>query len=350
MATLRTVTVKLSGGDYGNIQAAIDTEIRGVDLVALDRELVIEISGGFNDTSNDAGVGYGRIRDCTTDATRCITIKTVGADRAGPAWSTSKWRWTIDSYFSVCEISNGGNRLDLTIDGLQIDQTHTGDGRRAGFDVLNLIAVVTVKNCHIRHIGDTAGNENCTGIRTIDGSGGPDGSVLKFFNNVVTGFDYGLSANSSSWGASSKQIYYNNHCVDNVITGIQWYRFSGAGSVYLKNNLCYSNGADFSDDGGGAGSFTSATNASSDATSPDTALRNRSFSFGSIGTNWALANGDTGARDQGSDLSADAQLAFSTDIVGTTRPNGVAWDVGAHELIFQPQRLYRRIVPTQRMI
>ena len=43
-----------------------------------------------------------------------------------------------------------------------------------------------------------------------------------------------------------------------------------------------------------------------------------------------LAAGDTGAKNAGTSLAADANLAFTTDIEGTFR--GGAWDIGADEV------------------
>jgi hypothetical protein len=68
---------------------------------------------------------------------------------------------------------------------------------------------------------------------------------------------------------------------------------------------------------------TNTTNASSDATSPNAALRNVTVTFDTAPT---LAAGDTDVIDQGTTIGA-----FAYDIFGTSRPQGSAWDIGAHE-------------------
>ncbi|MCK5081829.1 MAG: hypothetical protein KAR31_02880, partial [Candidatus Omnitrophica bacterium] len=44
-----------------------------------------------------------------------------------------------------------------------------------------------------------------------------------------------------------------------------------------------------------------------------------------------LASNDTGAKNLGTDLSADSNLAFSDDIDGQVRPGGASWDIGGDE-------------------
>ncbi len=76
----------------------------------------------------------------------------------------------------------------------------------------------------------------------------------------------------------------------------------------------------------------SGTNISEDATSPDTAYRNKIIHFvDETNNDFHLANTDTNARNQGTDLSADANLALADDIDGDTRPYRNVWDIGADE-------------------
>lgn len=58
----------------------------------------------------------------------------------------------------------------------------------------------------------------------------------------------------------------------------------------------------------------------------------QTFSFvGSGDDPYMLEADDTGALDHGTDLSADAVYPFSVDKLGTERPQGSAWDIGAFE-------------------
>ena len=45
-----------------------------------------------------------------------------------------------------------------------------------------------------------------------------------------------------------------------------------------------------------------------------------------------ILKADTAAQDKGTSLSADAAFPFNDDYFGATRPSGIAWDIGPHEL------------------
>jgi len=78
----------------------------------------------------------------------------------------------------------------------------------------------------------------------------------------------------------------------------------------------------------------SATNLSQDNNSPDVPFRNRTVSFVDAGNkDYHLAVGDTNAKDQGTNLSSDINLAFSDDFEGQSRSFGSAWDIGADEYV-----------------
>ena len=95
--------------------------------------------------------------------------------------------------------------------------------------------------------------------------------------------------------------------------------------MYLKNNCVQGAATNYSGPQG-----TTATNLSEDATSPEVGLRSKVVSFvDEANDDFHLASGDTSAKDAGTDLSADGQLAFSDDIDGATRSG--SWDIGADE-------------------
>ena len=59
---------------------------------------------------------------------------------------------------------------------------------------------------------------------------------------------------------------------------------------------------------------------------------NQTFSFVDAAMkDFHLAATDTGALTYGTDLSADPNYPFSTDIDGEARPHGASWDIGFDE-------------------
>lgn len=159
------------------------------------------------------------------------------------------------------------------------------------------------------------------------------GTTLRFINNFMSNpASFGLRLNSP---ANFTAIIYNNTCY--VGTGtIACYVFDGDGSNdarYVKNNIA--NGCTSGACWGGGATWTTtvtAANITSDTDSPDGAsFQNKTCTFvDTANDNLHLDSGDTNCKDVGTDLSADGQYAFSTDIDGDTRSG--SWDVGADEL------------------
>lgn len=112
------------------------------------------------------------------------------------------------------------------------------------------------------------------------------------------------------------------------------------GSTFsLKNVVVHSVSGSGYLAGTGGPSGTIAKFVTSDATSPNVALRNLIPTFvDAANGDLRLASGDSVARNAGDDVSADTQaagtsIALDEDLIGTARPQGAAWDIGAHELI-----------------
>ncbi len=130
------------------------------------------------------------------------------------------------------------------------------------------------------------------------------------------------------------QMQNNGIFIDNVGTSailynctvsecyVNYHRDSGVDAITRKN--CISNDPVNAHSGG---LFTSDTDVYEGT---DTVFEDQANHILKI-TN-AAAN-QTNLIDQGTDLSADGVQAFDWDFVGNTRPQGVAWDIGAHEFL-----------------
>jgi hypothetical protein len=309
MPTVRTVTVKPSGGDYTSLSAAEAGE-QG-DLVSLDRQLDIECYA-MEDTAQVAWGGW------TTDATRYIRIFTPASERHDGKWSTSAYRLRVTSgwggFFTMFDVSDAHF---MRIDGLQFGAEPNEGGSRGAVYAGDQCRV---SNCVIYN-APAAGLTGSSGL-SIAFTGGK----AYAWNNIV--YLQGTSSGGSGLNASTGNFNHKAVIYNNTAYGFDKnFTYASGSGATAKNNLAQAGvTADYDPrDAGG-----SSNNLSEDATSPDAALRNKVVSFvNEAGFDFHLSGSDTAAKDAGADLSADADLAFSTDIDGDTRSG--SWDIGADE-------------------
>lgn len=164
--------------------------------------------------------------------------------------------------------------------------------------------------------------------------------TIKCRNTIV----YNCSS-VGAWGnASAVTHYWHNVTVCDCGTGGSpsgaFVRSSG---TYVAQNCVAQNPNDAL--GGGSshfsGTMTQSYNVSGDATASGTGSRtNKTVTFAAAGTDdFRLSASDAEAKDLGTDLSGDANLPVTDDIVGTSRPQGSAFDMGASEVVVTPKSL-----------
>lgn len=197
-------------------------------------------------------------------------------------------------------------------------------------------------------LNSTAVRGTLVSAATLDAAnpGGFIGCIATQSNNAGSGVSYGCHTNSAFMGqimfvdclgdacessnfrmesnTSSNPVVYN--CTS---AGSGTGYFAGSnGTKVIRNSLGYNNTTDFS-----ANWDTAEYNASADTSAPGTNSRtSQTFTFvNAAGFDYHLASGDAGAKDFGTDLSADAKYAFDDDIDRVTRSG--SWDIGAHEFI-----------------
>ena len=283
--------------DYTSLQAAITAEkaIRS-DLVARDEVLKLICINSAGSPDIIALIASG---DFITDATRKIVIE---GDNTTGIFNTAKYHI----------IANSGE---------------------TGLTIVN--CNVTVKNIQVKSSGfqniNQSGNYQCEFVGNVLIGGGAD--ALSFttrnayvFNNVI----YNAAGAGIRVQSGDYNVFLYNNTVYNCGIGIN---FNFATDNTAINNLLINNSQDYYNNIPGA-TFYSAANITSDTTSPDGA------SYQSISVNFTdAANGDfrllagSPGIDQGVDLSSDPNYPFNTDIIGTLRPQGAAWDIGAFEYV-----------------
>jgi chitodextrinase len=180
----------------------------------------------------------------------------------------------------------------------------------------------------IIHDSSSAGSAVSNGIQW-SGMNNPNAS-LYVINTLIYNCD-GSGISVSGGGGNTNVYVYDSTIVNNAGIGI---RRLYVGTLMIKNTYAGGNAKDYSYDGG----TTLITSASSDS-SGSAGLRNITVSD-SVGAYFVnLKNGSENfhiqssslLKNAGTDLSVDANLAFSDDIDGQTR--SAPWDIGADEAI-----------------
>lgn len=273
------------------------------------------------------------INSYITDGTHKITVYTP----QGGTESINNWRhagvWDDDkaSYERAGDGINSSVQ-NFTIDGLQLKLTNQYSTKyllRVG--AVNSGATFTVRNCII--VGDVSGTGGHVGIYL------PDSDCTYYaHNNIIYGFNTGSAGSGVECSGSGGTYYIYNNIIFDCYQGI----YGITANAYIKNCAVFGNTDDFngtltidhcaSDDGDG----TNAVDISPNATEAD---------------DWAAAftdytNGDFSLKsgspliDAGTDLSA---VMDSVDIIGTSRPQGDYWDIGAFEYVVK----WNTIIPAK---
>jgi hypothetical protein len=222
----------------------------------------------------------------------------------------------------------------VRFDRLQIVNANSSLSFGNGFqeDVTDILGVV-VSNCVIHRTGRSAG-----AVTSGDGYqyAGITLNKLTLVNNVISGSWFnGISKTYIANG--SQLVIYNNTVIGVTNVGISLSGSIPTGTGFLKNNrveggtACYALGSNV---------LTTATNFSSDTTSPDTAGRSKTGTYvNAAAFNYTLTSGDVGV-GAGTPTVYDVTYILTTDIIGTTRPQQTTWDVGAFEYVLSGGVVY----------
>jgi hypothetical protein len=267
-----------------------------------------------------------------------VGLSEVGtSQRHNGKWSTAGYRLETNAKWDpAIDINVNYSRIE----GLQVANIYSvGDGNPVGLDYVN----VPGAGHHYIYDSIIKGASNyTTASRGINSpSGMKAGETMYIKNNII--YDWGSQCVFlHSGSALAWNVYiYNNTIVncgnDADEAGIALQRPDG--TVKLKNNLVQNTTSkynySFSSFGGNV--ITEyVDNISEDDTSPNDEHDYKTVIFeDSTNNDFHLHKSDSNARDQGINLSNDANLSFVTDIDGDIRSN--LWDIGADEVMPKPE-------------
>ena len=270
----------------------------------------------------------------TTSATNYIRIYTPTntsteanqSQRHNGKWNSSKFN--MQSTFSVGNGIIGVSTAYMRVDGLQFYLTASA-------------STPCVLNVNSASAGNVYISNNIMRVKTSKGATGTaiisswaNLANIYVYNNIIYGSS-GISTYSGSAIAmlsfNSNSFYvYNNTLYNNTI-GI----YKSGATLVAKNNIAYNNTTDYT----GAFDSSSTNNLSKDATAPayNKYYVNATVNFVSTKSgaeDLHLSNSDSSSRGLGANLTADANLPFTTDIDGQVRPatgSVYGWDIGADQ-------------------
>jgi hypothetical protein len=312
MPTIRTRTVKASGGDYSTLAAWEAGE--QADLVAADEIRQAECYAFVDATSQCYVSGW------TTDAMRYIRIYTPTAERHAGKPNTG-FRLQATTFDTVLNIQED----NVTVEGVSFNRSLTGT--QAGIISDTAAPAISITECYFDWT--TGSTFYPIGIPPTMTSG-----TLKIKNCV---FHLGAYPQVIDLNHAGGTVYlYNCTALHTASSngGFFIYMMRNNGGVAVAKN-CIGDSPNLTSASAFTGTWTSSTNnCTRDNTAPGTFPRHyRAPAFvDAANGDYRISASDTAARDQGADLSADAVIPFSDDILGKARPAGF-WDIGASEYV-----------------
>jgi len=329
----------LYDAERGAESSAIDSDLRNFDTWTDGKNILTS-----NEQWNIAAYANGTTADTsavdiygwTTGSQNYIKVYTpVSTSEVGTSqrhqgkWDTSKYQ-IVTSYAHDIYIYESY----VKIEGLQIYRNTASTGTGA-------ISILASSS----QIGIEVSDNILKGITTLNNywggvyaTGASVTGTLKIFNNIIYDWAGGVyNAGVLLENPFDASVYIYNNTMQACQEGI--YIHGASASVIAKNNIVKGSGNTSAYIGTFAsGTDYNATDGTDDIGQGTHNKISQTLTFiDEANDDFHLANTDRAARDAGTDLSADANLPFSTDIDGESRPLGQGWDIGADEAAYVPE-------------
>lgn len=311
-------TPALSGANAAYASLSVAEAAQDIDLVAADKDLTFHCA-------RSAGGGEAAsvtFADWVTSATCFIAIHSDDFPANG------KWSDTAFVLHNNDAATSGiGVQEDFVrIDRMQIKVTSSSTNTRYGVGVAAIAADndIRVTNCLIQGVPTGTGISHAVNVN--------DAEAVVSISNVVS-YGFYIASDTGFIG------FCNTNGTMNLYNCVSYGNTVGvtrsAGTVTVSNSAIANNTDDWS------GTITADYCASDDA---DATTYTNGIDWASEASDWNAAwtspsTGDFTVKNASSDLY-DAGLADpgganqpDTDIIGTARPQGAAWDIGAYEYI-----------------
>lgn len=299
-----TKTVKpAGGGDYTSMAAWDSAE--ATNLTSAGDSHVCDVYAGGNAGSVTLSSSW------ASDSTNTLTIKAADGEGHEGIFDTNK------AYLEhTATVLNGAAVPWVHLEGLQFSLNTTNTFTQAVLK--QSTSDLLVSGCFFKGGGDLSGN---CGIRTLTSEGQP---TIHVWNNVFYDF---LSSGSAFAGAIRTQAADDAIIYNNTFVNCRYSVRADSGTPLFINNVMQAAPTYGSFDAGSGYNLTDQSSAPGSNNIVNTTL---AFTD-AANDDFSLAAADTAAIDVGVDLTSDTHISFADDAVGTSRPQGSAWDIGAFE-------------------
>ena len=307
-ATGGYLLIRANPGDTVNVANTTAQTVISADLTPTSYIQVegLSFSGtGFQGMSLNFGNNIRILNNIVTNTQTCIAVGNTTNLEISGNW-LHHCANNIDSVSEGHGISLTGNSTDILIDNNLIEDVGNSDGGYGlflyGLSTGSRLARITVSNNVLRR--NAAYGIGCMGV---------SGDYCKIYNNVVN--------NNATGGilisAVTNPLIYNNTIYGNIGTSIE-YEYSS--NTTIRNNIFYQNSRN---------APAERTRRTNSGTIINTNLTGTNPSFVDATNGDFHIQSESAARNAGVDLSS----VFTTDIVGTIRPQGTPWDIGAYAFV-----------------